>query len=215
MAVPKLQFACDQNSLAEAVADVEKIADVVDIVEVGTVLLLQEGKEAIHCLRNMAPDKILAVDPKCVDAGAVVAGNCARAGADCITVVCAASIDTMRAAAGEVKWIQIELFGDWTFSQAEEWRKAGFTQVVYHQSRDGAAAGWGERDLNRVKRLVEMGFQVSVTGGISRETLHLFADVEVYCFIVGRAISKAENPRQAALDFREELHKIWKEDDGR
>ena len=211
MAVPKLQLACDHTDLPSALADAGKVGNVVDILEAGTILLLQEGRKAIQCLRAMFPDKIIVADPKCADAGAVVAANCSSAGADFMTVICAASLPTMQAAAKEVKEVQIELFGDWTFEQAEAWLDAGISQVIYHQSRDALAAGggWGEKDLEKICRLADMGFGVSVTGGLKPETLRLFEGVNVYAFIAGRAISGQPDPVKAASDFQKEIHRIW------
>lgn len=54
-----------------------------------------------------------------------------------------------------------------------------------------------------------MGFRVSVTGGLNVDTLKLFKGVNVYTFIAGRGITQAENPRQAAIDFKEEIKRIW------
>ena len=74
-----------------------------------------------------------------------------------------------------------------------------------------AGETWGEKDLNKVKKLIEMGFRVSVTGGLSTETLKLFKGVDVFTFIAGRGITEAENSAQAAREFKEEIAKYWKE----
>ena len=60
-----------------------------------------------------------------------------------------------------------------------------------------------------VKMLVDMGFRVSVTGGLSGETLKLFEGVNVYTFIAGRAITEAPDPAKAATDFQNEIIRIW------
>ena len=56
-----------------------------------------------------------------------------------------------------------------------------------------------------------MGFRVSVTGGLSTETLKLFKGVDVFTFIAGRGITEAANPAQAAREFKEEIAKYWSE----
>lgn len=77
-----------------------------------------------------------------------------------MTCICCATIPTMEAALkaitaerGDRGEIQIELYGDWTFEQAQLWLDAGISQAIYHQSRDALLAGetWGEKDLNKVK----------------------------------------------------------------
>lgn len=211
MRKPNLQIACDHSDLASALKDIKNVGDVVDIIEVGTILILQGGQEVIKCFRALYPDKIIVADTKCADAGSTVAKNCADGGADWMTCICCATIPTMKAAASEIKEVQVELYGDWTYEQAQQWLDAGISQVIYHQSRDALLAGetWGKKDLERVQKLIEMGFRVSVTGGLDTTTLKLFKGIDVYTFIAGRGITQADNPRQAALDFQNEIKKIW------
>ena len=211
MARPNLQIALDHNNLETALVDVVKVGEIVDIVEVGTILCLQEGNKAISCIRHLFPNKIIVADTKCADAGGTVAKNVNDAGADWMTVICCATLPTMAAAQKEVEELQVELYGDWTFEQAQQWHDIGIEQAIYHQSRDALLSGetWGEKDLNKVKKLIEMGFRVSVTGGLSIDTLKLFEGVDVYNFIAGRGISEAPNPKQAAQEFKDEIIRIW------
>lgn len=208
---PKLQVALDQSDLPNALKDVAAVGSIVDIVEVGTILCLQAGEEAIRCIRALYPDKKIVADTKCADAGSTVAKNCHDAGADWMTVICCATIPTMKAAAKEVEEVQVELYGDWTFEQAQTWLDAGVSQAIYHQSRDALLAGetWGEKDLQKVQKLIEMGFRVSVTGGLAVETLNLFKNLEVYTFITGRGITAAAEPEKAAQAFQDEIKRIW------
>lgn len=210
---PKLQIALDHNDLETALADIVKVGDVVDIIEVGTILCLQEGHRAISCIRSLFPEKIIIADTKCADAGGTVAKNVAVAGADFMTVICCATLPTMAAAKEEIKELQVELYGDWTFEQAQQWLDLGITQAIYHQSRDALLSGetWGEKDLSKVKKLIDMGFNVSVTGGLTVETLKLFEGLAVYNFITGRGISAALDPVIAAEAFKAEIIRIWGE----
>ena len=80
MSRPNLQIALDHNDLEHALGDVMKVGDVVDIIEVGTILCLQEGQKAIRCIHSIFPDKKLVADTKCADAGGTVARNVANAG---------------------------------------------------------------------------------------------------------------------------------------
>ncbi|WP_167628992.1 3-keto-L-gulonate-6-phosphate decarboxylase UlaD [Listeria valentina] len=211
MAIPNLQVALDQSSLSEALKTVRKVGEEVDIIEAGTILCLAEGMQAVKCLRALYPDKIVVADTKCADAGGTVAGNASDAGADWMTVICSATIPTMKKAAEQVSELQVELYGNWTYEDAEQWLEAGISQAVYHQSRDALLAGetWGEKDLTRVKKLVEMGFRVSVTGGLEKATLQLFAGVDVFTFIAGRSITESADPKAAAREMKEEMRRIF------
>lgn len=107
--------------------------------------------------------------------------------------------------------VQIELTGYWTWEQAQQWRDAGIQQVVYHRSRDAQAAGvaWGEADITAIKRLSDMGFKVTVTGGLALEDLPLFKGIPIHVFIAGRSIRDAESPVEAARQFKRSIAQLW------
>lgn len=218
--IPNLQVALDHSDLSGAIKAAVSVGHEVDIIEAGTVCLLQVGSELVEVLRTLFPDKIIVADTKCADAGGTIAKNNAVRGADWMTCICSATIPTMSAALKAIKdvrgdrgEIQVELYGDWTYDHAQQWLDAGIDQAIYHQSRDALLAGetWGEKDLSKVKKLVEMGFKVSVTGGLDVSTLKLFEGVDVYTFIAGRGITEAENPAAAAREFKDEIKRIWGE----
>lgn len=213
MAKPNLQVALDHSDMAGAISAAVAVGNEVDIIEAGTVCLLQTGSETIEVLRKLFPEKIIVADTKCADAGGTVAKNCKEKGANWMTCICSATLATMQAAAKEIDEIQVELYGDWTYEQAQQWLDIGIDQVIYHQSRDALLAGetWGEKDLNKVKKLIDMGFRVSVTGGLSVDTLMLFKGVDVYTFIAGRGITEVDNPVLAARTFQNKIREIWGE----
>ena len=211
MGLPNLQVALDHSNVVDAISATLAVGKEVDIIEVGTVLMLEVGSEVVGIIRQLFPEKILVADTKCADAGGTVAKNCAVRGANWMTCICSATIPTMKAAAKEVEEIQVELYGDWTYDDAQNWLDAGISQAIYHQSRDALLAGetWGEKDLNKVKKLIEMGFRVSVTGGLDLNTLELFKGIDVYTFIVGRGITEAENPAETSRAFKKKINDLW------
>lgn len=215
MGLPKLQIALDNLNLADALKSLRLVAEEIDIIEVGTILCNAEGKDAVTNLKAIYPEKIVLADAKIADAGKILTPMMLDAGADWTTLICCAELPTIEGAFEIAKErgkdIQIELTGHWTWEQAEGWRKVGVEQVVYHRSRDAQAAGvnWGEEDLNKIKRLCDMGFKVTVTGGLKVEDLHLFKGLPIYVFIAGRSIRDAENPLEAAKSFKREFEKYW------
>lgn len=68
MGLPLLQIALDNQNIPDAITTIQQLGDVVDVVEVGTILCLQEGKAAIEVMRALYPDKCILADTKCADA---------------------------------------------------------------------------------------------------------------------------------------------------
>lgn len=211
MNIPKLQVALDNNTLEDALRTLSALGNEVDILEIGTILCLTEGMKAVKCIRALYPEKTILADTKCADAGKTVAQNCKDAGANWMTVICSATLPTMEAANEVMDELQVELYGDWTFEDAKNWKKIGLQQVVYHQSRDALLSGgsWGDEDLKKIKKLISMGFKVSVTGGLNYETLDLFSGLDIYCFIAGRSLRDADNPKEEARRWKEKIKNIW------
>ena len=215
MSLPMLQVALDNQSMSSAYETTRLIAEEVDIIEVGTILCVAEGVRAVRDLKALYPHKIVLADAKIADAGKILSRMCFEANADWVTVICCADINTTKGALEVAKEfngdVQIELTGYWTWEQAQEWRDAGIGQVVYHRSRDAQAAGvaWGEADISAIKRLSEMGFKVTVTGGLALEDLPLFQGIPIHVFIAGRSIRDAASPVEAARQFKRSIAQLW------
>ncbi len=212
---PLLQIALDNLDLPSAIKAARAVDGVVDIMEIGTILLCSEGLKAVKTFRLLYPDKIILADAKIADAGAIMGDMLYKNGADIITAICCADINTIKkmqtAAAKLDREVQIELTGEWTWKQAEAWQEARVGQVVYHRSRDAELAGkpWSEEDHVKIKRLIDMGFKVTVTGGINLDNLHFFADLDVYIVIAGRALRDADDPMAAGQKFIKTMEEIW------
>lgn len=212
---PLLQLALDHTNLQTAQRDVALLRDHVDIVEAGTILCLTEGLGAVKALRDQCPNKIIVADWKVADAGDPLAQQAFGAGADWMTIICAAPLATVekghavaQSCGGE---IQIELFGNWTLDDARNWYRIGVRQAIYHRGRDAQASGqqWSEADLARMKALSDIGLELSITGGITPADLPLFKDIRVKAFIAGRALAGASYPAQVAAEFHAQINAIW------
>lgn len=215
MAQPLLQVALDNFTIGEALQSTRVLAPELDVIEVGTILCLSTGSESIEVMRTLYKENKIVADLKIVDAGGELAGMACDKGADWVTVMCNAADATkakaVEAASARGGEMQVELFGNWTFEQAAEWKKIGLKQVIYHQSRDALNSGgsWGPDNMNVVKKLADMGFEVSVTGGLTIEVLQLFKGIPVKCFIVGRNLRDADDPAAEARAYKAEIAKYW------
>jgi 3-hexulose-6-phosphate synthase len=90
-----LQLALDFPSLGESLALLDRVADLVDIVEVGTPLILKEGVRAVAEVKRRHPGLQVLADLKVMDAGELEAAIGFEAGADIVTVLGAAETVTI------------------------------------------------------------------------------------------------------------------------
>jgi 3-dehydro-L-gulonate-6-phosphate decarboxylase len=120
MSKPLLQIALDTLTINEAIKNVQKIKEHIDILEVGTILLASEGKKAIKAIKDKYPTKIIVADGKIADAGQVFGKMFFEMGADYTTCICAAETATISSVLevakeyGPNKDVQIELTSHFT-----------------------------------------------------------------------------------------------------
>ena len=79
------------------------------------------------------------------------------------------------------------------------------------RGRDAQAAGqtWGQKDLDQLKALSDLGLEMSVTGGVTPADLPHFRDISASVFIAGRALYGAPDPVGAATAFQNAIADIW------
>lgn len=209
-----IQIALDQINLKEALEVANNVESFVDVIEVGTILAFGEGMKAVSTLRKNHPEHILVCDMKTTDGGAILSRMAFEAGANWITVSAAAHIATIEACkniADEFNGeIQIEIYGNWTMDDAQSWVNLGIKQAIYHRSRDAelAGVGWTDADLIKMRKLSDLGIELSITGGIVPEDLHLFEGIKAKTFIAGRALA-GEKGKQTAEALRAEIDRFW------
>lgn len=213
---PKLQLALDMFDLPSALAPLQKAHEYIDVIEVGTILCLSEGMHAVRAIKALYPNKPVLADVRIAEAGSIISKLCFDAHADWVSVVSGAAPASaevvLKEARARGRDMQIELSDGWTWAQVEHWRELGVEQIITKRSRDGEAQGdlsWKEGDIEIIRKLHDMGYKVSVAGGVTAEDVDRFKGVPVYIFIVGRAIAKAPDPAAAAKTFQDAISKTY------
>jgi len=214
---PLIQLALDYFELAPALATTQKVKDEVEVIEIGTPLTKAAGMLAVRTVRELCPDKIILADIKSPDVGGGEAKMAFDAGADWMTVLGAAPFETVRLAWEEAqrrlgKEMFIELTGIRDImARADEWRRIGVDRMVYHRGWDegNASRQWTGTDLETIRQLIAMGFQISVAGGLGLEMIPFFKGIDISVFIIGRAIYASPDPAASARQFRAAIHANW------
>lgn len=215
--LPLIQLALDYFDLAPALAMAQIVHKEVDILEVGTPLSKGGGMLAVKTIRALCPDNIILADIKSPDVGGGEAKMAFDAGADWMTVLGAAPLDTIKLALQEAnsrpgKEMFIELTGIRDIiARAMEWRSIGIERMVYHRGWDegNLSRTWDEHDLATIQELIRMGFKISVAGGLGLDMIPFFRGVDISVFIIGRAIRETPDPAATARKFRAAINAYW------
>jgi len=217
----KLQLALDFPSLAEALALLDRVADLVDIVEAGTPLILKEGIRAVAEIKKRYPRATVLADLKIMDAGELEAGIGFDAGADIVTVLGASetvTVDRACAAARAAssvgsapRQVMVDLIAVPDVARrAAELAAARPDYLCCHAAYDVQGRGGDPlADLARLRGASAAGaFQarLAVAGGITAARVPALLPYQPEVVVVGGAVSRAPDPRAAALAIRVALN---------
>ena len=205
----KLQLAMDVLTVEDALELSGKVAEYVDIIELGTPLVKNAGLSAVTAVKEAHPDKLVFADLKTMDTGELEADIAFKAGADLMTVLGVADDSTIAGAikAGKAhgKGVVVDLIGvEDKAARAKEVIALGAEFVEFHAGLDEQAQdGY---DLNSLLTAGKAsGVSFSVAGGVTLETV---ADVQAAgaeVAVVGGGIYGADDPALAAKELREAI----------
>lgn len=216
---PLLQIALDNDTLEQAFNSLSGgLAEAVDIIEVGTMLMLQEGAKAITMIRNAYPDKKMVADFKVMYIN--FAKKILERGAEYATCLSAcddrekAKILAAAKEKGLGQKIQIECYGAGapiSDDQIAKWKEMGFEQIIFARPHDRRDQPWGKADYDDIKKLCDMGWEVTVTGGMTYDDIDAIAGLPIHAIICGRSVRNAPNPCEEAKRIQAKLAKLWAE----
>jgi len=207
---PILQLALDFVDLKRALKNAQAgIAGGVDWLEAGTPLIKSEGLTAVRKLRELFPQATIVADMKIMDTGRVEVEAAAKAGANIVDVLGAATDATIRECIQAGKnygaKIAVDMIAvDDVLARAQSVEELGADLVTIHCSVDEQMEG---KDPFAILRQVSevLTIPVAVAGGINSETAAEAVKAGAAVVIVGGAINKALDPEQAARQIRQGL----------
>ena len=207
---PVLQVALDFVNLSRALRCAkEAVQGGVDWIEAGTPLIKSEGLNAVRELRKKFPKKTIVADMKIMDAGRIEVEIAAKAGANVVCVLGAASDSTIRecveAAHNYGAKIQADLIAVKDVKKrAKEIEKLGVDFIGIHCAIDDQMQAKNPfAQIKEISRLVRT--PIAVAGGINSETAPEAVRSGASIVIVGGAINKARDAKKAASDIKKSI----------
>ena len=213
-----LQLALDKPHVGAVRRLLEQTAVHVDIIELGTPLLIRYGIGIISEIKLEYPDRKLLADLKIVDAGAMEAGLAFDAGADVVTVLGTAHQATLREACERAKRSGGQIMADLIAARevdeavvlARELDLSGLDYICVHTASDDRGQDGPERTLEgfgRVGAVVER-VGLAVAGGLNPRLIERLVPLEPDIVIVGGYITGNADPGRAIRQVREVMDRI-------
>jgi 3-hexulose-6-phosphate synthase / 6-phospho-3-hexuloisomerase len=193
---PVLQIALDEVNLDRALQYArEAVAGGADWVEAGTPLIKAEGLEAVRALKKAFPGRTVVADMKTMDTGAFETEVAAKAGADVVGILGAASDSTVREAVKAARKYGAKVYLDLIsvadkVARARDAERLGCDYVALHMGVDEQMGG--AKPLDVLRQVVEaVRIPVMAAGGLNSETVGPCVAAGASIVIVGGALTKA------------------------
>ena len=181
----------------------EKVRDYVDIFEIGSPFIIQEGMRAVREFRRYFPKKKILADTKIMDAGEYEAELTFKAGAT--------DILTIKACLAAAKKYGKQVFVDTICvpdlnTRIKELEDVGVDSISVHVGVDEQAVG--QTPLNALKQVKQLSkhSQLSVAGGIKVSTVDQYQALGADIIIVGGGVNHADDPVATAKALADKIH---------
>ena len=206
----KLQLAIDLEDIQGAINLIRKTKDSIDIFEYGTPLVINFGLEGLQKIRTEFPDITLLADLKIMDVASYEVTQAFKYGADITTILGVAedqSIkDAIKTAHEAGKEILVDMIGVKDIeNRAREVDEFGADYVGTHTGYDLQALGQNPfEEFNLIKNNVSKA-KTAIAGGIKLSASEEIKKANPDLLIIGGAISTADDPAEAAAEFKKIL----------
>ena len=203
----KLQLALDLVDIPGAIELVKEVEEYIDVVEIGTPVVINEGLKAVKEVKASFPNLTVLADLKIMDAAGYEVSQASAAGADIITILGTAEDESIKGAVEEAKKQGKEILVDMIAvkdiaARAKELDELGADYICVHTGYDLQAAGKNSfGDLTTIKSVVKNA-KTAIAGGIKLETLPEVIKQQPDLIIVGGGITSKEDKQATAREMQ-------------
>lgn len=207
----KLQIALDTLTIEECITLLDETKDYVDVIEVGTPFIIEEGMRPVREFKKRYPQLEVLADTKIMDAGELEAEYAFRAGADIVTVLGASNDETVigavKAAKAFGKKIMIDMIAVKNLEErTKELDAMGVDYICVHTAFDVQATGKNPLDELTVVNKVIKNAKSAVAGGVKLATIDAIVAEGAEIIVVGGAISNAADRPAMAKDMKSHMN---------
>jgi 3-hexulose-6-phosphate synthase len=204
----KLQLALDLVNIPEGIELVKQVQEYIDVVEIGTPVVINEGLKAVKEMKAAFPNLEVLADLKIMDAAGYEVMKASEAGADIVTILGAAEDESIKGAVAEAKKQGKKILVDMIavkdkVERAKELDEFGVDYICVHTGYDLQAVGQNSfEDLKAIKSVVKNA-KTAIAGGIKLETLPEVIIAGPDLVIVGGGITGHTDMKAAAAQMQQ------------
>ncbi|ODG92673.1 3-hexulose-6-phosphate synthase [Gottfriedia luciferensis] len=207
----ELQLALDLVNIPEAIELVKEVEEHIDIVEIGTPVVINEGLHAVKAVKKAFPNLKVLADLKIMDAAGYEVMKASEAGADIVTILGTAEDMSIKGAVEEAKKQGKKILVDMIAvkdlaGRAKEVDAMGVDYICVHTGYDLQAVGKNSfEDLQTIKGVVKNA-KTAIAGGIKLDTLSEVIKVQPDLVIVGGGITGQADKKAAAAKMQQMIN---------
>lgn len=207
----ELQLALDLVNIPQAIELVKEVEDHIDIVEIGTPVVINEGLHAVKAVKEAFPNLKVLADLKIMDAAGYEVMKASEAGADIVTILGTAEDMSIKGAVEEAKKQGKKILVDMIAvkdlaGRAKEVDAMGVDYICVHTGYDLQAVGKNSfEDLQTIKDVVKHA-KTAIAGGIKLDTLPEVIKVQPDLVIVGGGITGQADKKAVAAKMQQMIN---------
>jgi len=207
----KLQVALDLFTAQAALDVLDEVGEYVDVIELGTPLVIAEGASFISQVKEKYPDKIVFADIKIIDGGNVVPRVVFDAGADMVSVLAVGDDSTVRGAIecareyGKLVLVDMCSVPD-IARRGMEVDKMAPDYVCVHVGYDIQETGVDP--IEELRKLQGVQSAKAIAGGIQLSNFAEAVNSPADLIIVGGGLYNQKNMREIAQKMHEIIHPV-------
>jgi 3-hexulose-6-phosphate synthase len=207
----KLQLALDLVDIPGAIELVKEVENHIDVVEIGTPVVINEGLKAVKEVKAAFPNLTVLADLKIMDAAGYEVSQASAAGADIITILGTAEDESIKGAVEEAKKQGKQILADMIAvkdiaARAKELDELGVDYICVHTGYDLQAVGKNSfEDLQTIKSVVKNA-KTAIAGGIKLDTLPEVIKVQPDLVIVGGGITGQADKKAVAAKMQQMIN---------
>ncbi|WP_282154513.1 3-hexulose-6-phosphate synthase [Cytobacillus gottheilii] len=203
----KLQLALDTCNTEEALQIVREVESFIDIVEIGTPMIMHYGMEPVQKVSEQYPDKRIIADLKIMDAGEFEADIAFNAGASIVSVMGITHNETIQGAVRSARKANGKVLADMMCvvnleERAKELVELGVDYICVHTAHDVQGTQSPFASLAKVQDSVGSE-RCAIAGGLNKESVHRVLEYSPEIIIVGNGITGQENKSQVAKQIKD------------